>query len=69
MNIHTVINDYCRTNGITQDELAKLIGCTRQSLFNKATGRTQLTLTQAHKLAGLLDCSLEELSDLAESLG
>ena len=66
VSIHALIKDYCRDHDMTQDELAEIVGCTRQSLFNKATGRTQLTLTQANKLAGLLGCTLEEISDMAE---
>lgn len=68
MSIRTVINEYCREHDMTQDELAEVIGCTRQTLFNKATGRTQLTLTQAHKLADLLGYTLEEISDMTEKV-
>ena len=45
---------------ITQGEIAERLGCTRQSVGNKLTGKTPLTVKDVTIISDMLDISLAD---------
>ena len=65
----TVINrvkDYREARGMTQQDLAKAAGVSRQSIISIERGRYMPSLTLALKLAGIFACSTDDLFELEE---
>ena len=48
-------------SGMTNDEIANLLGITRQTLFAKVHGDTPINFKQAKQLADLMGMTLEDL--------
>lgn len=48
-------------SGMTNDDIAELLGVTRQTLWSKLRGDTPINIKQAKQLADLLGMTLEEL--------
>ena len=47
--------------GIRQDELAKMLGVSRQTISSLENGRYDPSILLAHKIAKLFDMSIEEV--------
>lgn len=48
-------------SGMTNDDIAALLGITRQTLRSKVTGDTPINFKQAKQLADLMGMTLEDL--------
>lgn len=55
-------------SGKTNDDIADLLGISRQSLWMKARGDAPINFKQAKQLADLLGMTLEELYTIAPKL-
>ncbi len=51
-------------SGMTNDDIADLLGVSRQTLWSKVRGDTPINFKQAKQLADLLGMTLEELYDM-----
>ena len=60
--INEKVGAWLLEKGHTRTSLAASLGITTVTLDNKLTGETDWSWTQAKKLAGILDCSLDELA-------
>lgn len=55
------VKDYRKGYKVTQDELAKAVGVTRQTIISLENGRYNASLQLAHKLAKYFGVTIEEL--------
>ncbi len=55
------IKDYRKNIKITQDELAKAVGVTRQTIISLENGKYDASLKLAHRLAVFFGAYIEEL--------
>lgn len=55
------IEEIRKSRGIRQEELAKTMGVSRQTISSLENGRYNPTLTLAHKIARFFGISIEEL--------
>lgn len=55
------IKEYRRIKDVTQDDLAKAVDVTRQTIISLESGRYNASLTLAHKLAVFFGVTIEEL--------
>lgn len=55
------VKDYRKGYKITQDDLAKAVGVTRQTIISLENGRYNASLQLAHKLAKYFGVTIEEL--------
>ena len=55
------LKDYRKGYTITQDELAKAVGVTRQTIISLENGRYNPTLQLAHKLAKYFGVTIEDI--------
>lgn len=53
--------------GLSQDDLAALVGCSRQSISLYESGVVQPGVWIARKIADALDCSLDQLYPSGEA--
>jgi putative transcriptional regulator len=58
------IRDYRMEHGLTQDELAKAVGVSRQSIISIERGRYTPSLALALRIAQYFQCSTDELFKL-----
>ena len=56
-----IIKDARKQNGITQDELAKAVGVTRQTIISLENGKYMASLPLAHKIAKYFGVAIEEI--------
>lgn len=47
--------------GLTMDDVAEGLGCTRETYRNKESGKTKLSLDEGFVLANLFDCSITDI--------
>ena len=50
--------------GISNREIAKLLGISEQSLYNKATGKTEFKNSEIKLLSQILSLSLDKVNDI-----
>ncbi len=50
-----------KQHGITQDELAKAVGVTRQTIISLETGRYNASLQLAHRIAKYFGVKIEDI--------
>lgn len=55
------VKDFRKGHGVTQDDLAKAVGVTRQTIIALENGRYLASLPLAHKLAKYFGVTIEEL--------
>ncbi len=55
------VKDARRKKGITQEELAKAVGVTRQTIISLENGRYNASLLLAHKIANFFGVKIEEI--------
>lgn len=55
------IKEYRRIKDVTQDDLAKAVDVTRQTIISLESGRYNASLILAHKLAVFFGVTIEEL--------
>lgn len=55
------IEEIRNEKGIKQDELAKMLGVSRQTISSLENGRYNPSITLAHKIAKLFELSIEEI--------
>lgn len=57
------VADWCRRNGYTKERFAhEVMGMSPNTLMYKLRGDTEFTLTEARRIAELLDAPLDELA-------
>lgn len=56
-----IIKDARKQNGITQDELAKAVGVTRQTIISLENGKYMASLPLAHRIAKFFGTTIEEI--------
>ena len=55
------IREYRKNTKLTQDDLAKAVGVTRQTIISLENGKYDASLRLAHKLAMFFDTTIEDL--------
>lgn len=55
------INDYVDGHNTTKDALAKAIGISRSSLYDKMSGKRPWMLEEVIKLADFMGCTVQDL--------
>ncbi len=55
------LKDYRKLSNMTQDDLARAVDVTRQTIISLESGRYDASLKLAHKLAAFFGISIEEL--------
>ncbi len=55
------IKEYRKNIKITQDDLARAVGVTRQTIISLENGKYDASLTLAHKIAKYFGTSIEEM--------
>lgn len=55
---------YVKRGGKTLEDLAKGIGISTKSLYNKMSGRTDFSATQIRKIATVLNIGAKEICDI-----
>ena len=68
MIIRTRIKELRAKQNLTQDELAERVGVTRQTLLYLEKGKYNPSLVLAHKVAGVLQCTIEEVFTIEDDL-
>lgn len=63
MNLENNIVNLRKKNNLSQEELAELIGVTRQTISNWELGETSPDIKQAKSLSKVFNVSLDELTD------
>ena len=58
--MHQLVADYVKANGMTFDAIAKKLGITRVSLWQKLNGKREFKLSEAYALADILGVSVDE---------
>ncbi|HSW56951.1 MAG TPA: helix-turn-helix transcriptional regulator [Dehalococcoidales bacterium] len=66
MKIRTKIKELRARHNLTQDELAEKVGVTRQTMLYLEKGRYNPSLILAHKVAEVLDSTIEEVFIIEE---
>ena len=61
MALKNIIVQIRQERGIKQDELAKALGVSRQTISSLENGRYDPSILLAHKIAKLFDMSIEEV--------
>jgi len=59
--LNNKIKEYRRIKDVTQDDLAKAVDVTRQTIISLEGGRYNASLILAHKLAVFFGVTIEEL--------
>lgn len=59
--IENRIKDYRSDRGMTQTELAKLVGVRRETIYNLENGRYNPSLSLAWKIAEVFEASIEDV--------
>jgi putative transcriptional regulator len=67
MRIRTKIKELRARHNLTQDELAEKVGVTRQTMLYLEKGKYNPSLILAHKVAEVLDSSIEEVFIIEEN--
>lgn len=65
--LHNTIRKTRAVRSITQDELAKAAGVSRQTIISIERGRYNPSIVLALKIAGYLEVSVEELFSLDDT--
>ncbi len=55
------IKDFRKERNITQDDLAKAVGVTRQTIISLENGKYNASLVLAHKIARHFNVTIEDL--------
>lgn len=61
MILQNRIKEYRKQNKITQDDLAKAVNVTRQTIISLENGKYNASLQLAHKLSKIFSVAIEEL--------
>ena len=56
-----IIKDARKQNGITQDELARAVGVTRQTIISLENGKYMASLPLAHRIAKYFGVKIEDI--------
>ena len=64
--MENVIKEKRAIKGWTQDDLAELVGVSRQTIISIEKGRYNPSLLLAYRIAKLFDCTIEELFNFEE---
>ena len=59
--IENRIKDYRSDRGMTQTELAKLVGVRRETIYNLENGKYNPSLSLAWKIAEVFEASIEDI--------
>ncbi len=59
MNVR--VKEFRKNNKVTQDDLAKAVGVTRQTIISLENGKYNASLQLAHKLAKYFGVTIEDL--------
>ena len=59
--IENRIKDYRSDRGMTQTELAKLVGVRRETIYNLENGKYNPSLSLAWKIAEVFEASIEDV--------
>ena len=60
------IKDMRKSGKVTQDELARAVGVTRQTIISLENGRYNASLQLAHKIAKYFSVTIEEIFIFSE---
>ena len=60
-DLHNKIKEYRKNIKVTQDELAKDVGVTRQTIISLESGKYDASLRLAHKIAKYFSVNIEDL--------
>lgn len=60
------IKEYRKDKKMTQDDLAKALDVTRQTIISLESGRYDASLKLAHKIAVFFDVTIEDLFNFEE---
>jgi putative transcriptional regulator len=66
IKVRNEIKTYRSERGLTQQELAKLVNVSRQSIISIEQGRYVPSLPLALKFAQVFDCATDDLFELVE---
>ena len=67
--IHNWVREYRRNAGLTQEELAKALRVSRQTIISIEKGKYVPSLPLALKIAGFFRCPADEMFKLEEGSG
>lgn len=59
--MRVAVKDARKQSGITQEELAKAVGVTRQTIISLENGRYTASLGLAHKIANFFGVKIEDI--------
>ena len=59
--MENIIKDLRKSGKVTQDELARAVGVTRQTIISLENGRYNASLQLAHKIAKYFGVTIEEI--------
>ncbi|PID82338.1 MAG: transcriptional regulator [Clostridiales bacterium] len=62
------IRELRKQKGLTQADLAKLTGTTRQTIISIENGRYTASLSLAYKISKVFDLSIEDVFDFREEV-
>lgn len=68
-NIKNSVRDYRKRTGLTQEDLARAMGVSRQTIISIERGRYVPSLPLALKLARYFECSADDMFKLEEDEG
>ena len=66
--IQQAFNDYVSENNTTKDVVAAKLGFSRSTFFMKLRGDSEFSLSEAHRVAQLLGCSMEDLFAMTQAV-
>ena len=66
MKIKTRIKEYRAKHDMKQDELAKLVGVRRETIYHLESGKYNPSLRLAWAIARVFDAAIEEIFEIVE---
>lgn len=64
--MHTRIQELRKANKVTQEELASIVGVSRQTIISIETGKYTASLVLAYKIVKYFHLTIEEVFDFTE---
>lgn len=66
--LEKALEHYKVDSGMTNDDIAEVLGVTRMTLWSKVRGETPINIKQAKVLADMLGITLEEFYELVPNI-
>ena len=66
MAIKTRIKEYRAKHDMTQEDLAKLVGVRRETIYHLEAGKYNPSLVLAHSIAKVFDVAIEDMFEIIE---